>query len=63
MFIHMSDLIIFLVLISLGAIGFRMHYKQEIRQWYSMYSDVNDKYKKAVEELSEYKKKEIIKEY
>jgi hypothetical protein len=60
MFIHLEDLIIFSVLLILGAIGFRIYYIKQIKQWYSMYSEVNDKYRKAIDELSEYKRKDIL---
>ena len=60
MFIHLEDLIIFSVLFILGAIGFRIYYIKQIKKWYSMYSEVNDKYRKAIDELSEYKRKDIL---
>ena len=39
-----------------------IYYRDEAKQYYKMYSEVNDKYRKILEELSEYKKEKIITE-
>ena len=62
MFIHIEILITVLILSILGIVCFRSYYVQQIRQWYSMYSEINDKYRKVSAELSEYKRTEFLKE-
>ena len=59
MFIDKETLIVVLVFSILGIAGFRSYYLQQIRQWHSMYSEINDKYREASKELSAYHKKNI----